>query len=130
MTVLTDEVYTAYDPREDRAFYNLIVAIHARLQSNLIVRHPVANENLTKTSSDPEMTEFRERLEWAINRLAVTLDPDCTKKSALKAWADVFDTSYFEHLTEDKSASKLPFAVTRSTPTKPVDKRGGGRFGQ
>jgi len=130
MTVLTVEVYSTYDSREDRAFYNLLIAIQRRLQSNLVVRHPVADENLTKTSSDPEMIEFKERLAWAIDRLQITLDPNCTRQSALKAWADVFNTTYFDQLTQDKSGSKAPFAVTSSTPTKPVDKRGGGRFGQ
>jgi hypothetical protein len=129
ITVLTDEAYSKYSQREDEAFHDIIKAIHARLESDLTVNHPVVDETLTKTANDPEMVEFRDRLAWAIQRLQITLDSECTKKAALEAWADVFNTTHFDQFIGEKSASALPFSITSSTPTKPVDKRGGGRFG-
>lgn len=127
-TVLVNESFTSFDNREDRAFYNLIQMIKARLDRNLVVKHPVLDETLTNTSSDPKMVELKNRLDWALSELKITSDPNCTRKAALKAWKSVFNTDFFDTTIEEES-NKKSFAITHNEPLSPVDKRGGGRFG-
>jgi hypothetical protein len=126
-TVLADEKYWTYDERDDRAFYNLLKAVKSRLDYNLVVRHPVLPENITKTNEDPCMVEMKDRLKWAIEELEITQTTD-SKKKALKAWRKVFDTDYFDDQIEETSA-RCAIVVTREEPTQPVWKSGGGQFG-
>lgn len=128
LTILVDEKYSAFDERDDRCFYNLIVAIKNRLHGSLVVKNPVQEEILTKDDPDPKMKSLREKLEEAIEKLKVLFDGKCTRKQALKAWADVFNTDYFDTDIEECD-SKSSFVVTGDQPNQPVHKAGGGRFG-
>jgi len=128
LTILLDEKYSAFDERDDRCFYNLIVAIKSRLHGSLVVKNPVQEEILTKDDPDPKMKLLREKLEEAIEKLKVLFDGKCTRKQALKAWADVFNTDYFDTDIEECD-SKASFVVTGDRPNQPVHKAGGGRFG-
>ena len=128
LTILLDEKYSAFDERDDRCFYNLIVAIKNRLHGSLVVKNPVQEELLTKDDPDPKMKALREKLEEAIEKLRVLFDGKCTRKQALKAWADVFNTDYFDADIEECD-SKASFVVTGDQPSQPVHKAGGGRFG-
>lgn len=128
LTILLDEKYSAFDDRDDRCFYNLIVAIKSRLHGSLVVKNPVQEEILTKDAPDPKMKLLREKLEEAIEKLKVLFDGKCTRKQALKAWADVFNTDYFDTDIEECD-SKASFVVTGDQPNQPVHKAGGGRFG-
>lgn len=128
LTILVDEKYSAFDERDDRCFYNQIVAIKNRLHGSLVVKNPVQEEILTKDDPDPKMKLLREKLEEAIEKLKVLFDGTCTRKQALKAWADVFNTDYFDTDIEECD-SKASFVVTGDQPNQPVHKAGGGRFG-
>ncbi|RPJ72437.1 MAG: hypothetical protein EHM20_13750 [Alphaproteobacteria bacterium] len=126
LTVLTNEQYFDYDDRDDRAFFKLIKAIKSRLDVSLVVWHPVLPETITKTETDANMKELRERLEWAITELKITETTD-SKKEALKAWRKIFNTDYFDSDIEGYIVDS--FVVSTNTPTEPVHKAGGGRFG-
>ena len=128
LTVLINENYQS-DSRDDVAFHSLLSKIKIRLAGNLAVRHPVVSEDLTKSSEDANMKELLERIDWALSKLQVTHDYNCTKKQALKAWREVFNTDFFDTLIESESALRSPYAITNSTPTNPVDKKGANRFG-
>ena len=128
LTVLINESYQS-DGRDDVAFHSLLSKIKIRLAGNLVVRHPVVSEDLTKSSEDANIKELLERIDWALSKLQVTLDYNCTKKQALKAWREVFDTDFFDTLIESEAALRSPHAITNSTPTSPVDKKGANRFG-
>lgn len=128
LSVLANELYRT-GLKEDETLYNLFVALKARLALNLVVRHPVVAENLTETDKDANMVEFREKISWALDELKILLNASCSEKEALKAWATVFNTDYFQGLLDKEASNRAPFAITGSTPTRPVEKGGGGRFG-
>lgn len=128
LTILVDEKYSTFVERDDQCFYNLIVAIKDRLHSCLVVKNPVQEEILTKDDPDPKMKSLREKLEEAIEKLKVLFDGKCTRKQALKAWADVFNTDYFDADIEGCDA-KSSFVIPGDQPNQPVHKAGGGRFG-
>ena len=128
LTILVDEKYLAFDERDDRCFYNIVVAIKNRLYGSLVVKNPVQEEILTKDDPDPKMKSLREKLEEAIEKLKVLFDGKCTRKQALRAWADVFNTDFFDDKI-DESSTKGSLVITNDEPTAPVEKAGGGRFG-
>jgi hypothetical protein len=109
ITKLATECYTQNASREDKALYYTMLAIRDRLESNLVVKHPVTpNETITKGESDPKARFFKEKLSEVLNYLDVLFKADCNRKEALKAWDNVFNTTYFiEKLEEEneKSAS-------------------------
>jgi hypothetical protein len=130
LTVLTEEKFTYYS-RDDEAFYYLLCGIRERLQwwGGLTVQHPVlTDETITKTNEDACMVEFKERVQWAIDELAVLFDDSCTKKKALKAWKYVFNVDFFDEMMEESAVAKS-FSILSAEPKSPVQKEGGGRFG-
>lgn len=129
LTVLVDEKYCQVDEREDRAFYDLMVLVRDRLSADMVVRHPVIDENLTKTDHDPDMGTLHEKLEWAIGELQVLFDPQCTRPAALGKWGYVFNTDFFKNILVDQTVEKSSISIIGGIPKEPVDKRGGGRFG-
>lgn len=131
LTVLANEAYSLFDTREDRAFYNLIVAIRNRLRTDLVVRNPAQDEILTKEDPDPKMVALRDRLSEAITTLQVLFDAKVTRKEALKAWAKVLNTDYFDPQIEaaEEGVEEASVVVGASAPAFAVHKDGGGRFG-
>jgi hypothetical protein len=130
LTVLTVENFT-YQSRDDEAFYNLLCATRNRVNgwNGLVVKHPVlVGENITKASEDACMIEFKDRVQWAIDQLAVLFEDGCSKKSALKAWKSVFNVDFFDEMIEESGTAKA-FGILTSEPKSPVQKEGGGRFG-
>lgn len=131
LSVLVEEAHSVFDAREDRAFYNLIVAVRNRLRINLVVRNPAQDEILTKEDPDPKMVALRDRLNEAITTLQALFDPKVTRKEALKAWAKIFNTDYFdaEIETEEEGTEEASVVVGSSAPSFAVHKDGRGRFG-
>lgn len=130
LTVLSEEKFTYYS-RDDEAFYRLLCAIRDRVNgwNGYVVNHPVlTSETITKTTKDASMVVLGEKLQWAIDELAVLFDDGCTRKKALKAWRSVFNVDFFDDLIEE-SASAKSFGILTSEPKAPVQKEGGGRFG-
>lgn len=127
LTVLVDEKYWVFDERDDRCFYNLIVAIKNRLDYSLVVKNPVHDEILTKDDPDPKMKSLREKLTEAIDKLKILFSSTATRQDALKAWADVFNMDFFDEEI-DACGAKSSFVVADKAPEQPVHKAGGGRF--
>lgn len=129
LSKLSDEKYSSDDGRDDVSLYETMRLIHERLEADLKVRHPVvADEWLTKGDDDPKTRELRDKLEEALENLQVLFDEDCTRKEALKAWKKVFSDDYFDELISEGNGAKA-LGILGAGPSKPVDKKGGGRFG-
>jgi hypothetical protein len=148
ITKLVTEKYVAHPNREDKTLYDTMVAIRDRLNHDLEIAHPtVEGEYLTKGTDDARARIFGEKLDEAIDKLAVLFDSCCSRERALKAWDQVFNTAFFRNRIEsdeerDKSvANKAAAARSGSTSATilidrskeraaqaAVDKRGGGRY--
>lgn len=138
ISVLVVECYRANEDREDHALYETLAAIRDRLQWDLVVEHPaVEGEYLTKDSDDTKARFLREKLDWAMDKLNVLSDFNCTRKQALEAWDKVFNTSFFANqlaegdVTAASSAGAAAGGILvedSRPPSRPVDKRGGGRY--
>jgi hypothetical protein len=142
ITKLVTERYYGDADREDMALYYTMKAIRDRLNSSLVVNHPVTpGETITKGNDDPKARFLRDRLTDALGWLEVLFDPSCTREQALKAWDRVFATDYFTARleTEAKKSARTegaPYVLTsgllndweRDHPQEPVRKEGGGRY--
>lgn len=150
-TLIVDECYRPNADREDKALYDTMVAMRNRLNWNLEIKHPtVEGEMLTSGPNDAQTKFLREKLDWAIAKLGVLFDSDCTREQALKAWDKVFNTTFFSECLEEEdaveqkgegagvavaaalgvgvAASLLIKRAERAAAEEPVDKRGGGRY--
>ena len=138
LSKLTDEVYykdTSLLERDDKALLQTMEGIKGRLDSSLVVHHPVMRgETITKTDNDANMVEIRDRLAGAIQTLSVLRKADCTEIDALKALRDLFNTDYFDKRIKEieeeqasKGSTKLAAAITSTgaQPNSPVVKKGG-----
>jgi hypothetical protein len=148
ITKLVTERYRSNVDREDRALYDTMVGIRDRLDDDLEIAHPtVSGETLTDGPDDARARNLRDKLDWAVDRLEVLFEPDCSREDALDAWDVVFNTDFFSQRLEPKESASSHFGAAakngevgvgsvsavfaeeaRSTPAKPVDKRGGGRY--
>lgn len=128
LSKLADEKYWSDQDREDVALYETMRLIYERLDLDLEVKHPViAGEWLTDGENDPKTRLLRDKLSEALDNLQILFDEDCTKKEALKAWKKVFKDDFFDELIKKHGAKA--FAAIGCGPSKPVEKKGGGRFG-
>ena len=141
LTVLVVENYVSNADREDQALYETMVAIRNRLWYSLEIQHPtMSGEMLTKGPDDGRVAFFLEKLDWAIDKLGILLNVDCSREDGLKAWDAAFDTTYFSDLLEDENkenqgakegvaAGIFTSRLEKETNYSPVDKQGGGRYG-
>lgn len=132
-TLLVNECYRSSAEREDEALYYTMVAMRNRLNNNLEIDHPtVQGEKLTKGWNDAKTRFLRERLNWAINKLEVLFEQDCTREKALKAWDKVFNTDFFSLRDTDneEGTNNNGGGITSGIhkPDRFVEKRGGGRY--
>lgn len=131
LSVLISEKYKPMSRRDDVSFHETIRGISSRLQGDLTVRHPIVEEQLTKTSEDPQMVELKSQLIKGLEGLQVLHDNDCTKKAALQAWGKFFNSDFFDKYIDDGEKGRGPtiFTTTGDQPKVPVRKEGGGRYG-
>lgn len=120
--------------RDDEALYETLKAIEAALQRSLRVAHPVLTGTNLAEEGDPKVKFFHECLTEVLDTLAILARATCSKKEALGAWDESFDTSFFsDQYVEDetasaKAASSTPiFTVTSDARAQRND--GGRRFG-
>lgn len=96
ITKLVTEAFRASAEREDRALYDTMEAIRNRLNSYLVVPHPVTpGETITNGDDDPKARFLRDKLTDALANLEPLFGPECTRKEALKCWDRVFNTTFF-----------------------------------
>ena len=143
--MITKLVVERYQPNatyEDQALYDTMVAIRDRLDLNLEIEHPtIDGEMLTKGSDDGRTKFLLDKLEWAIDKLEILLDPNCTEEQGLRAWDQVFKTTFFTERAKVDEAQKrttssagaatsslLIKGAERAAAKAPVNKRGGGRY--
>ena len=141
--MITKLVVEQYQPnfREDLALFNTAVAIRDRLVRNLEVDHPtVRGEMLTRGPDDARARFLLEKLEMAIHRLKPLLAANCGRAQALNGWDAFFDSTFFSMRNGQQGSRKTdrtPATTTsaplvrrdrRTTPSSPVDKRGGERY--
>jgi hypothetical protein len=136
ITVLVTERFRQAD-REDRAFYDTIVAIRDRLNWNLQIAHPVTPADyITSGPDDARARCFRDKLTEAIDTLRPLFESDCTRERALKCWDKFFATTFFSERLENEQRAALaaPAIVSSvtllsqtSAATAAVSSAGGGR---
>jgi len=129
MSVLVIEVYNANAGREDECLRNTMQEIYYRLLGNLEISHPILPEKLTKSADDAKSRFLRDKLEWALKQLEVLDDWDCTEDEANAAWNTVFNTDYFVKGPDESLKSPPILKSSTDSPNRPVDPRGGGRYG-
>jgi len=101
LTVLVQECYQLSDGRLDIELRELIEAIHRRLESDLMVAHPVvAGEWLIDDDTKHRTEKLRELLGRAVENLVALDRPNCSLSEALKAWKKVFCTDKTVSCTE------------------------------
>jgi len=140
ITKLVTECFRGNADREDEALHDTMKAIRDRLNLCLVVKHPVTpGETITKGTDDARARFLREKLTEAINNLAPTFDPDCTREKAFKCWDKLFNTTFFsDRLKKTAKAeasvrapsvlsSGLLGAIGDRAPAA-VRKEGGGRY--
>lgn len=130
ITKLASECFASNIDREDKALRDTMASMYNRLCASLEVNHPVTpGTKLTKGPNDASTTFLRDRLEEALDNLAVLDNADCTRKQALTAWDNVFNTSFFSSRLDSgtdkasaiKSSLKPAAAVAGLTfPNRPV----------
>jgi hypothetical protein len=134
MSKLVTEEYWSNATREDTSLRDTMRAIRNRLNWNLEVDHPVLDEKLTKGADDSRSRVLREKLDWALEQLAVLDNWDCTEKQANKAWDTVFNTTYFTDSAALNAEAVTSAAILQSgslvdAAAAAVDRQGGGRYG-
>ena len=136
LTMLTVECHK-YSKRTDKAFRNLLESLDSRLQYSLEVENLADTDTpkakLTRTCSDSNMMELRDRISEALGKLETLDNDDCSKAEARAAWDWVFKSDGFFDDYDDgfgsDGKSSIDKGIAIHTPTKPVDPRGGERFG-
>lgn len=107
LTVLVQECYQSSDGRLDIELRELIEAIHRRLESDLMVAHPVvAGEWLIDDDTKHRTEKLREVLGRLVETFAALDQPNCTRSETLKAWKKVFNTDFFDQRIEDAEAEE------------------------
>ena len=101
-TALVVECYRADTTRDDVSLYDTMAALYQRLAGWTSVLSPVdQTQNLTEKSKYQEQVqELRNKLGWALDKLAVLHDWTCTKAQALNAWRQVFNHSFWNAKAE------------------------------
>ncbi len=143
ITKLVTECFRGDAAREDVALHDTMSAIRDRLYGSLVVAHPVTpNATITRLVEDPKSRFLRDKLDYAMEVLAVLHKPDCTRKQALLAWDTLFKCDWFEARYDAENAAKAealskPAILTsgllrkagQETPAqRSVQKSGGGDY--
>lgn len=138
ITVLVTECYKANASREDSSLYDTMEAIKARLDSNLVIDHPVTpNETITNGTDDARARHFRDRLGEALDWLSPLFEDSCDREKALKCWDKVFSTKFFSGRLKKSEGSGAKSAVSGVALKEAADsadargavrKEGGGRY--
>lgn len=127
ITKLADECFVASQKRDDLALRETMKAIRWRLEYNTVIAHPtLSGENITKPD-DGRPGYFRDRLVENLKHLEVLDAVDCTHADAMAAWDKVFCSEWFR----DQPAPEDSDGGTRNaykSPSRPVEKRDGGRY--
>ena len=112
--------------RDDDSLRDTWKAIKAKLDITLQINHPVFQGKKLAEWDDEGVRFFRDCLVNALMKLEVLDELRCTREKALKAWDNVFNTSYFNtQLSANKAEAKSLLQPATSAmgfafPNKPV----------
>ncbi|ROT94121.1 hypothetical protein EB810_13700 [Altererythrobacter sp. FM1] len=120
ITKLAEECFVAKLNRDDEALRDTMQAIANRLAAKKEIAHPVVDELLV-SADDPRSNHFKDRLDEAVNTLAVLDDASCTHEQAMSAWDKVFYTDWFSQQPPEQGGKG-------GEPASPVNKSGGGTY--
>jgi hypothetical protein len=130
MTTLAVECYRPNGERDDVALFDTMVALYYRLQTSLRVQSPVepTQELTAKVGHGTQVEELRDKLGWALEKLAALGDSSCTRSQARNAWRLVFNHDYWNAQTGRSesllqpvgTASGLTFPNRPTGPVKPA----------
>jgi hypothetical protein len=132
ITKLVSEQFFPSEGRDDNSLRETMKRIQSRLVTNKSINHPVLNEQLTyEDDARPEF--FRAKLEENLEHLNVLDEQRCLFGDAMAAWDNVFNTDWFSQQSEPDddgpSGGRGPSGIiVGGGPSRPVDKRGGGRY--
>ena len=113
------DVYRPSSSRDDRAFYDTLVALRDRLSLDCRVWNPVDGTELTaRTEVLNQVERLRDRLNEHIPKLDILFRHNCTREQARSAWDWCFNHSFWA-IKEDvqkklveASGRGLPYSVT------------------
>ncbi len=139
LTMLASECQPSYSVRIDSAFRNLLDNLEDRLQGSKVIlnlAHP-DKPPLTRSLADLNVCMLLEKTQEALGKLKVLDEDDCSRSDAQEAWDWVFKSDgFFEEIDDDNdgnggdsSGESKSAGLISSIPRRPVDPRGGGRFG-
>ena len=109
LTMLLAETFRAHE-RDDTSFHSTLTALQNRLAWNLEIENlsdkswPKAK--LTKTGSDQNVINLRDRVAEALNTLSVLFESDCDEVKARRAWDWVFQSDGFLKEQEDEAKAE------------------------
>jgi len=130
-TTLVAECYRANTVRDDVSLYDTMAALRYRLATDLTVKHPVdpTQELTSKAEHRNQVEALRDKLVWALEKLAVLHDQTCTESQARNAWRLVFNHEFWKATTADAqgllrpssvAATGLAFPNRQTGPVKPA----------
>lgn len=134
LTMLVAETFCAHE-RDDTSFYKTLTALKNRLAWNLEIENlsdkswPKAK--LTKTSSDQNVVNLRDRVGEALDSLAVLFQSDCDEVKARRAWDWVFQSDGFLKEQEDEAKAEAKRqALSEKASLLAAGNAGTDRFGR
>jgi hypothetical protein len=129
ITKLADESFVAADGCDDIALRETMKAIRGRLEWDKSIAHPTLNGEMITHADDARPGYFKDRLVENLNRLEVLDLADCTHADAMAAWDEIFCTDWFsQQPPPEEGDSGSGNARTSAAPSRPVEKRQGGRY--
>lgn len=135
LTMLVAECY-AYRERDDEAIHALLTALKNRLTWSSLEIANLADTNwpqakLTKTTSDQNVVNLRDRLGEALTELSVLCSTDCDETKARRAWDWVFQSDGFlKELEEEAKAEAKRKALLEKAVLLSGGNAGTDRFGR
>lgn len=99
LTMLAEECFERSAERDDKAFFFLLEKLHGRLTRSLVVVNRAQRleepDALTKSESDENMQELRQRVGEALEKLNSLWEEKCTIQMAQEVWEWVFQAEGF-----------------------------------
>ena len=128
ITKLADKSFAAAYGRDDIALRETMRAIRARLELNKTIAHPTIGGEMITHADDTRPGYFMDRLIENLDHLEVLDRSNCTHADAMTAWDRVFCTDWFSQRPPRKEGESGSGNVPGAAPSRPVEKRQGGRY--
>jgi hypothetical protein len=129
ITILAAEKFVSSPGRDDISLHDTMKAMRSRLEGNTIIYHPTLQGEKVTGDDDPRPIFLKDRLAENLKYLEVLEGSGCVHVDAMKAWDNVFSTDWFSEQPDPSSNSGGTKGMSGgSVPSRPVEKRDGGRY--